>query len=199
MKRWKRERWLARDAGGKGPVVSALEVAKPRRGEGVFVVSAWGYQSVPEGGLWPQPWGRVSVESGRWKRDGKRIVESLFGVRSQAELLAVDSGNFVSSQELVKKGFYDRNMAVSLAWDEPHAVEVQPLKGADLSAVGVWELGRKVPINVQDSRVFLRIPPGGFTEMLDELLRYSVVVSTNKLPKALTLLANQGVVLRERE
>ena len=198
VNRLQRDCWQDRDAAGRGPVVSRLRLSRARRREGPFLVSAWGYQPTPgERGLWCQPWGRLLVEAARWERDSKEIVETLFSVRSHAELLAVDSDRFVVTKEVDERGFFDRNMAVSVDWYEPDELDVQPLKGADRSAVGVWELGRSIAIEKREGRVRLQISSADFAAMVDDLLSYSAVVSSHKLPKALSLLADQGVVFRK--
>ncbi len=196
----RRERWRDQVASGKGPVVSMVDLSKPRRGEAPFLVSALGFQPIPGmNSLGCQPWGRLVIEASRWETEGKKIVESLLSVRSRAELLAVDSGRFIASQDECGKGFYDRNNSVSVGWDEASTVEFHPRKGANQSAVGVWELGRSVALEVREGRVRLLISVAGFTAMVDELLHYSAIVSSHKLPQALVLLADQGAVLREPE
>ena len=198
VNRWRRDRWQRRIDSGSYPIVSSLKLSKARRGEGPLIVSAWGFQPmVGERGLWCQPWGQLVVEESRWKRGVKRIVESLLEVRSEEDLLNVDGGRFMITKEVSGRGFYDRNMVVSVNWMEPDLLEIQPLKGADRSAVGVWELGRSVAVEVRKGQVYIKISEADFADQIDALLRYSEIVSTRKLRQALALLAKQGVILRE--
>jgi len=209
MKRWRREQvrkrqiesWRVRASVGRGPVVVALSIAKAVRGESPLLIAPYGYQPIDrEKGLWCQPWGKLELAENRWKQEIRNLVESLLGVRSYKELLAVGSDRFVATKAVyMERGFFDRHMSISVSWDEPKVLDIMPGKGADQSAPSVYELGRSVALEVSEGRVQLQISAADFADMIEELLGYSAVVTTMKLKPALKLLAEQGAVLRDPE
>ncbi len=191
------ERWRNRMESGKGPIVTDIDISRPIGAAAPLKVHVSGYQERPgTRRLQCHPWGQAAIEGARWKRDLKLIVEKLMSVESPRELDALELINFQPTENTMSRGFYEKNTKVALSRTGPKTGEIFPWKGSDRTAVGVTVLGQTIDLGLQDGRVQLRMPANEFADLVDEQLYFAEVVSSNKLPRALELLAAQGVSIR---